>query len=162
MIECFHRQLKAALRACPDQQRWSEYVPIVLLGYRAAIKEDLGYSPAELVYGVPLCLPGQIQKLIDLTATDPALFVNFVNLLTMNPWLQTTKYLYPKDITFWIHVFLRKDAVRTPLTPPYTGPYGVLASKDKLFTLDVRVGKKETVSVDRVKRAFTDTATQKH
>ena len=51
MIERFHRQLKAALRSYPDQQRWSEYVPVVLLGFRAAIEEDLGYSPVELVYG---------------------------------------------------------------------------------------------------------------
>ena len=50
MIERFHRQLKAALRAYPDEQRWGEYVPVVLLGCHAAIKEDLGYSPAELVY----------------------------------------------------------------------------------------------------------------
>ena len=71
IIERFHRQLKAALRAYPDQQRWSKYVPIVLLGYRAAIKEDLGYSPAELVYGVPLSLPGQMLNPIDLTGTNP-------------------------------------------------------------------------------------------
>ena len=164
MIECFHRQLKAALRAYPAQQRWSEYVPNVLLGCCAAIKEDLRYSPAELVYGVPLSLPGQMLTPIDLTATDPVLYTNrrrayFGKLPPMHPREQTIKSLVPKDISSWTHVFLRKEAVKAPLTPPYTGPYHVLSRTDKLFTLDIS-GRKETVSIDRVKRAFLDTRTQ--
>ena len=156
--------MKTALRAYPDQQRWSEYVPVVLLGCRAAIKEDLGYSPAELVYGVLLSLPGQMLNPIDLTGTDPALYINrlqcyFGNLPPMHPWEQTIKPSVPKDISSWTHVFLRKDAIKAPLTPPYTGPYRVLSRTDKLFTLDIS-GKKETVSIDRVKRAFLNTNTQ--
>ena len=104
MIERFHRQLKAALRAYPDQQRWSEYVPVVLLGCRAAMKGDLGYSPAELIYGVPLSLPGQMLNPIDLTATDPVLYTNrlrayFGNLSPMHPREQTIKSSVPKDIS---------------------------------------------------------------
>ena len=51
MIERFHRQLKAALKAQPLPESWTEYLPLVLLGICSAIKEDLHYSPAELVYG---------------------------------------------------------------------------------------------------------------
>ena len=164
MIKRFHRQLKAALHAYPDQQRWSEYVPIVLLGCHAAIKEDLGYSPAELVYGVPLSLPGQMLNPIDLTATDPVLYTNrlrayFGNLPPMHSREQTIKSSVPKDITASTHVFLRKEAVKAPLTPPYTGPYRVLSRTDKLFTLDIS-SKKETVSINRMKRAFLNTNTQ--
>ena len=164
MIECFHCQLKAALRAYPDQQRWSEYVPVVLLGCRAAIQEDVGYSPAELVYRVPLSLPGQMLNPIYLTGTDPALYINrlrayFGKLPPIHPREQTHKSSVPKDISSWTHVFLRKDVVKAPLTPPYTGPYRVLSHTDKLFTLDIS-GKKETVSIDRVKRAFLNTNTQ--
>ena len=54
---------------------------------------------------------------------------------------------------------MRKDVVKALLTPPYTGPYRVLSRTDKLFTLDIS-GKKETVSIDRVKRAFLNTNTQ--
>ena len=120
MIERFHRQLKAALRSYPDQQRWSEYVPVVLLGCRAAIKEDLGYSPAELVYGVPLSLPGQMLNPIDLMGTDPALYINrlqcyFGNLPPMQPMNRPSNHQFPK---IFPHVFLRKDAVKAPLTPP--------------------------------------------
>ena len=164
MIERFHRQLKVALRAYPDQQRWSEYVPVVLLGCRVAIKEDLGYSPTELVYGVPLSLPGQTLNPIDLTTTDPVLYTNrlrayFSKLPPMHPREQTIKSSVPKYISSWTHVFLRKDAVKAPLTPPYTGPYRVLLRTDKLFTFDIS-GKKETVSIDRVKRAVLDTNTR--
>ena len=113
MIECFHHHLKATLRASPNQQRWSEYVPVVLLGCRAAIKEDLRYSPAELVYGVPLSLPGQMLNLIDLTRTYPALNINrlrayFGNLPPIHPREQTIKSSVPKDISSGTHVFSEK------------------------------------------------------
>ena len=157
--------LKAALRAYPDQQQWSEYIPIVL-GCRTAIKEDLGYSPAELVYRVPLSLPGQMLNLIDLMGTDPVLYTNrlrayFGNLPPMHPREQTIKSSVPKDIFSWTHVFLRKDAVKAPLTPFYTGPYRVLSCTDKLFTLDI-CGKKETVSIDWVKKPFLTQTYKNH
>ena len=59
---------------------------------------------------------------IDLTGTDPALYINrlqryFGNLPPMHPWEQTIKSSVPKDISSWTHVFLRKDVVKAPLTP---------------------------------------------
>ena len=77
----------------------------------------------------------------------------------MQPREKTIKPSVPKDISSWTHVFLRKDAVKAPLTPPYTGPYRVLSRTDKPFTLDIS-GKKATVSIDRVKRAFLNTNSQ--
>ncbi|KAG7188080.1 hypothetical protein KM043_015930 [Ampulex compressa] len=50
LIERFHRQLKAAI-ICHGGQRWTEALPAVLLGIRTAFKEDLGTTPAEMVYG---------------------------------------------------------------------------------------------------------------
>ena len=101
---------------------------------------------------------------IDLTATDPVLYTNrlqayFGKLPLMHLKEQTIKSLVPKDISSRTHVFLRKDAVKAPLTPPYTSPYCLLSCTDTLFTLDIS-GKKETVSIDRVKRAFLDTKMQ--
>ena len=83
----------------------------------------------------------------------------FGNLPPMHPREQTIKSSVLKDICSWTHVFLRKDAGKAPLTPLYTGPYCVLSRTDKHFTLDIR-GKKETVSIDRVKRDFLNTNTQ--
>ena len=101
---------------------------------------------------------------LDLTGTDPAFYINrlrsyFGNPSPMHPREQTIKSSVPKDISSRNHVFLRKDAIKAPITPPYTGPYRVLSRSDKLFTLDIS-GKKETVSIDWVKRAFLNTNTQ--
>ncbi|CAH8667643.1 unnamed protein product [Dicrocoelium dendriticum] len=53
------------------------------------------------------------------------------------------------------HVFLRTDAVRRPLQPPYTGPFRVLQRTPKHFTIDQN-GHRTTVSIDRLKVAFFD------
>ncbi|XP_071449484.1 uncharacterized protein [Hetaerina americana] len=58
MVERFHRQLKAAIM-CHQSDGWPDVLPVVLLGIRAAWKADIGASPAEMVYGQPLRLPGE-------------------------------------------------------------------------------------------------------
>ena len=58
LVERLHRTLKAALTA--SQQGWTRALPTVLLGLRAAVKEDLGCSAAELVYGTTLHLPADM------------------------------------------------------------------------------------------------------
>ena len=52
------------------------------------------------------------------------------------------------------HVFLRVDAVKRPLTPPYEGPFPVLRRSDSGKTFDIlRNEKTFTVSIDRLKPA---------
>jgi transposase InsO family protein len=50
---------KAAIM-CHANQQWTEGFPLVLLGIRTAFKEDLQASVAELVYGKPLTIPGEL------------------------------------------------------------------------------------------------------
>ena len=57
MVERFHRQLKAALKAQPNPTSWTDTLPLVLLGIRTALKEDLSATAAETVYGTTLRLP---------------------------------------------------------------------------------------------------------
>ena len=59
LIERFHRQLKASLRALPDSNKWAEALAMVMLGIRTALKDDLQCTAAELVYGTTLRLPGE-------------------------------------------------------------------------------------------------------
>ncbi len=62
MVECFHRQLKDALRARCAAANWVDHLPWVLLGLRATAREDDGSTPAQEVFGTPLILPGQIHQ----------------------------------------------------------------------------------------------------
>lgn len=59
MVKRFHRQLKTALKTYPIPDHWTVSFPMVLLGIRTALKEDLDCTAAELIYGTTLCLPGQ-------------------------------------------------------------------------------------------------------
>jgi transposase InsO family protein len=59
MVERFHRRLKDALLARCAAANWVDHLPWVLLGLRAAVREDNSFTPAQAVFGSPLILPGQ-------------------------------------------------------------------------------------------------------
>jgi len=54
-----HRQLKAALKVKLTGQHWVNELLLVMLGVHTAWREDYECSPAELVYGTTLHLPGE-------------------------------------------------------------------------------------------------------
>lgn len=56
MIERLRHQLKASLTALLNRDRWTNYLPTVLLWLRSSLNRDLGCTIAELVYatGLPL------------------------------------------------------------------------------------------------------------
>ncbi len=54
MVERCHRQLKDALGARSAANDWPDHLPWVLLGLRAAPKEDSAIFSAEMVLGDPL------------------------------------------------------------------------------------------------------------
>ncbi|MBM6549334.1 DDE-type integrase/transposase/recombinase, partial [Streptococcus dysgalactiae subsp. equisimilis] len=159
LVERLHRQLKAALRA-QDSPSWSETLPLVLLSLRNTVKEDLHATPAELVFGQTLRLPGEL-----VSPTSPASFdygdyakrlAHHMRLLQPTlPREQHRPTYLPPNLHTATHVFIRVGGVRSPMQPPYTGPYRVLSRADKHFVVDVG-GKRETVSIDRLKPAVTD------
>ncbi|GFV69163.1 hypothetical protein TNCV_803531 [Trichonephila clavipes] len=73
MVEWLHHTLKQAIR-CHDT-KWTESLPVVLLGLRACIKEDLNASCAEMVFGKTIVLPGEFFEPSSQTATDPSEFL---------------------------------------------------------------------------------------
>jgi hypothetical protein len=156
-VERFHRTLKAPIM-CHADQRWTEALPLVLLEIRTAFKADLQVSVAELVYGEPLRIPGEL-----LTPTadpvDPAhLIIQLHQHMARLRPVPAVRHASPatfvhKDLHNCTHVLLCQDATRRALEPPYSGPYQVLSRKEK--TLQVLVhGKPVTVSADRVKPAY--------
>ena len=61
MVERFHRVLKERLmaRSSSVSSSWMFHLPFVMLSVRSSVRDDGVASPAELVYGAPLRLPGQ-------------------------------------------------------------------------------------------------------
>jgi hypothetical protein len=59
MIERAHRQFKDALRSRAAGDKWTTHLPWILLGLRAAPKDDSNTSSAELVFGCWITVPGQ-------------------------------------------------------------------------------------------------------
>jgi cleavage and polyadenylation specificity factor subunit 1 len=157
LVERFHRTLKAAIMCHADQQ-WTGAMPLVLLGIRTFFKADLQASVAELVYGEPLSIPGEL-----LTPTadpvEPALLITQLrrHMARLRPvpvshHASSATFVH-KDLHNCTHVFLRQDATLRPLEPPYSDPYQVLSRREKRLKLLVR-GKPVTVSADRVKPAY--------
>ena len=161
LVERFHRQLKASLRAQVDAHKWTETLPLVLLGIRTAVKSDFGHSVAERVYGTTLRLPGEFFDTTDTTSLDPTNYVHRLrntmhNLQPPTPRTQQRPTVHvPKDLQTCTHVFVRRDSVRKPLQPPYDGPFKVLSRTTKHFVLDMHT-RTDTVSIDRLKSATMD------
>ena len=47
IIERFHRQLKSSIKACNNPITWTDSLPLILLGIRTTLKEDLHCTAAE-------------------------------------------------------------------------------------------------------------------
>lgn len=159
LVERFHRQLKAALM-CHMHGNWTESLPLVLLGIRCAFKEDLKTTSAELVYGETLRLPGELfcpssNGSSDITEYITRLrkFAESLKPTTASRHRKESIFVF-KDLSTASHVFLREDALRGSLQPAYTGPHPVIERSDKVFKIRLK-GKAVTVSIDRLKPAYT-------
>ena len=165
LIERFHRQLKTALKTHPQPTSWTDSLPIVLLGIRTQLKDDLKCTTAELVYGTTLWLPGEFfdNSNADLFP-DPSRYVtklkNMMIQLQPTPIRQQhkSKSYMSSYLTSCTHVFVCHDAIKKPLQKPYDGPFKVLKRSDKHFTLDMN-GHEDVVSIDRLKPAFQELTT---
>ena len=138
---------------------WMDHLPFVLLGLRTAVRADSDCSPADLVYGEHLRIPAALlDSSTTLPAADPSSFVSGLrDTMQQNAPMPfnyhgTPPSRVPSALRDCSHVFLRVDAVRRPLSPPYEGPFLVLERGPKTFILD-RLGKRVTVTVDRLKPA---------
>lgn len=150
MVERSHRQIKDSLRARLAGSKWPEHLPWVLFGLRAAPKEDCALSSAELVFGAPLSLPGQlltseetpVQQVVDHLRSiqpPPTRPLSYAEAASGLQRLQEADFVY-----------VRRGGVLPPLSPLYQGPYQVLRKSGKFFSLNIG-GRTEVVSVDRMK-----------
>ena len=58
LVERLHRQLKSSIMARSTGTDWMDQLPMVMLGIRTAWRLKLECSPAELVFGTSLTVPG--------------------------------------------------------------------------------------------------------
>jgi transposase InsO family protein len=159
LVERFHRQLKAAIR-CHATGRWTEVLPIILLGIRSAWRDDLQASSAELLYGQPLRLPGEFFTSSSAShELDPQNFAkdlrrHFNDLRPVDGTRHGGKkpFIF-KELNTCTHVFVRTDISKGALDPPYSGPYPIISRTDKTAVIHVR-GADVTVSMDRLKPAY--------
>ncbi|KRY45214.1 Pro-Pol polyprotein [Trichinella britovi] len=140
--------------------RWIDALPLVLLGIRSSVKEDLRHAPAELVYGSPLRLPGvfftkTLPSNAQLSATTYGFFSTPFDRHRQEPHGRGNEL---KDCT---RVFVRNEAPRPPLSPTYDVPYLVLSRAGKTITICCQ-NKTETISLDIVKPAFLDSGDAPH
>ena len=124
---------------------WMDHLPFVMLGLRTAVREDSSCSPADLVYGSSLRLPADLLD-SGPSSSSPSEFVDglrdFMRQCSPMPFNYhgNTASSVPSALASCSHVFMRLDAVRPPLKPPYEGPFLVLQKTAKTFTID-RLGK---------------------
>jgi transposase InsO family protein len=159
-IERLHRRLKDSLRARLASADWYHHLPWTMLALRAASRDDTSPSPAELLYGAQLVLPGQfvsaadpppaesfLQRLrtfVDASAPPPALHKQAS---TANPSVAV-----PPALLHAPYVLVRHDAAKPPLAPAYDGPYHVLERSPHTFRLQVG-DKVDVVATSRLKAA---------
>ena len=159
LVERFHRQLKASLKAKLKNNNWVDLLPLVLLGLRTAPKEDLNCSSAELVYGTTLRLPGEFfdqqTKYIDQSDYIKELRETFKLILPTQTSCHGNKPGKSLAIllTTCDFIFIRNYAHRSPFQKVYVGPYRVIERKVKYFVVE-KNGKKDSISVDRLKPAY--------
>jgi transposase InsO family protein len=137
LVERFHRQLKDALRARLAGVHWAEHLPWVLLGLRAAPKEDSNISSAEMLYGSPLTLPGELAGASEVTAAE--LVERIRSGAGPLPPLPTRlpeaagPLSVPDVLQRATHVYILRGGVIPPLAPRYQGPYLVVQKEPKRF-----------------------------
>ena len=139
---------------------WIHHLPLVMLGLRAAPKDDSGFSPAKAVYGSHLSLPGEFIKHPEF---PPEVFLRIVenavsgfsgppcNHVVSAPQLPPV----PWALMLVEFVFVRDDASKLLLALLNRGPpYRVLRLSDKFFVLQIG-DKSDSVSVDRLKPVYS-------
>ena len=140
---------------------------MALLAIRTTLKPDVGSSPAELVYGEGLAVPGELLPDVtfvedDLTQQRKRMLGNLrveVERLQPTPTSrhrQPQTYL-PDDLKDATHVFVRRGGHgHPPLTLPYIGPFKVESRTETGFNVHLPGRGVEQIALARIKPAYVD------
>ena len=170
MVERLHRRLKESLLAA-DADRpedWFWRLPCVMLSLRTTLKPDIGASPSDLVYGEGLAVPGdllptnpssdpQLSRQREAALADLRLEVARLQPIPTSAHRRPHIHI-PEALETCTHVFIRRDNNdHQTLSPPYNGPYKVLARNAVNFKVDIPGRSHEVIAISRVKPALSST-----
>ena len=152
MVKRMHRTLKNAL-CCTGRtgESWSRSLPWVLLGIRNAPRTDTATSTAEVIFGVPLRIPGlcfQTEQRQSSTAAEQ-LEQARSNVASFTPkTLDLRRFKESPFITKTLrmadHVYVRDDRLgKSSLMAKYTGPFKVLKKNWDSNTFLLQIGNRE-------------------
>ena len=165
MVERLHRRLKESLIALGNGQRnqWFWKLPMTLLALRTTIKPDLGASPAELVYGEGVAVPGQLigpptlsdaELLREQRSTLGNLRMEVERLQPVPTSTHRRPQTHiPDELATATHVLVRKG-LQPSLTAPYDGPFKILARHETGFRVQFPGRNSDIVALARLKPAI--------
>ncbi|KAH9587093.1 hypothetical protein MS3_00004959 [Schistosoma haematobium] len=160
LVERFHRQLKASLSAANNSQ-WTDAVRLVLLSIRNAVKADIEYTSAQLVYGTTLRLPGEFvgpsssSMYMHLTTYTNRLTNAMRSVKHVSTRPQSIDVFFQPDLRYCTHVFVRRDSHRHPLEPAYEGPFKVVQREPKHYIIG-KNGNNDSISIDRLRAVYLE------
>ena len=166
MVERLHRRLKESLIALCDgnPHRWFWKLPMSLLALRTTIKQDIGASPADLVFGEGLSVPGsllptppdnedELQSQRRNTLANIRLEIERLQPTPTSAHRIPNVYI-PEDLQAATHVFVRRGGVQPTLSAPYEGPFRVISRSERGFRVSFPGRGIETVAQARLKPAY--------
>ena len=169
LVERFHRRLKESLIALGSEEPndWFWRLPCSLLAIRTTLKPDLGSSPADLVYGEGLSVPGTLIQTQPLTEDEETqAYPNFLNNLRLEvARLQPTatsahrrpRVHVPDELSRASHVLVRRGGVQPSFCAPFTGPHKVISREENSYRIAMPGGRPENISISRLKPAMMPT-----
>ena len=166
LVERFHRRLKEALIALGNDEpsKWFWRLPCALLAIRTTLKPDVGASPADLVFGEGLAVPGTLlssapleaaQQRQQRTETLNELRLEVARLQPVQTSAHRSPHLHvPTALQTATHVFVRRGRVAQNLVSPYIGPYRVISREPNSYKIAMPGVGSEVVSIERLKPAL--------
>ena len=136
-----------------------------MLGLRTTVKENLKASPADMVYGGSIAVPGEFLPSVPEQAVPPSVHLQRLRMRTrtftprkVDHHGNKARGIFSDALKTAEFVFIRRDGYKSPLQPPYEGPFKVLERGEKFFKIEIGPNIQK-VSVDRLKKAQVEPQT---
>lgn len=136
-----------------EKSNWVSTWRAILLGLRCSLKGESNTTPAEMVHGQTLRLPGDFFEKDNTVNVLPQTLVTQLKekisklTLALETHKSRNKPFVAPELKTATHVFVRHDAVRRPLQTPYDGPFKVVSREEKCFNVSIN-GNTKNISID--------------